>query len=222
MNYTEHIDKINNKERYSFSRFGDGEWNAILEKKGFNCDGHHYFTDMGVRLKEILEETPDYYIGLQNLAKRTYPVNIQRFTNDFNLTWSASDIFHNASINNNLKPLLDALETRNVVLVGGEHLEKFNKKYRFIKIPSKDCWLKHKETLTTIQERLLKHDVNENEEPKSFVILFCASMMSNVLIDELHNLAKQPTIDATLIDIGSVFDMYVGVNSRSYMRNKNK
>jgi len=74
--------------------------------------------------------------------------------------------------------------------------------------------------LSTIQERLLKHDVNENEEPKSFVILFCASMMSNVLIDELHNLAKQPTIDATLIDIGSVFDMYVGVNSRSYMRNK--
>jgi hypothetical protein len=39
-------------------------------------------------------------------------------------------------------------------------------------------------------------------------------MMSNVLIDDLHPIAE--VVGVTLLDMGSIFDPYVGVNSRSY------
>jgi hypothetical protein len=197
MNYQEHIDKINNKERYTFSRFGDGEWNAILEKQGSNCDGHHYFPDMGLRLKEVL----------------TTEI-IDNYANEYGIKWVASDIFHHASIKGNLQPLLEALDTRNVILVGGEHLKNYNKKYKFIPVPRKNCWTDYKKTLTRIQEYLLQNDADNLEEPKNYVILFCASMMSNVLIDDLHPIAE--VVGVTLIDIGSLFDPFVGVNSRAY------
>lgn len=214
MNYQEHIDKINNKERYTFSRFGDGEWNAILEKKGQNCDGHKYFPDMGLRLKEVLTSSPEYYVGLQNLAHRQNTEIIDNYANEYGIKWVASDIFHHASIKGNLQPLLDALDTRNVILVGAEHLKNYNKKFKFIPVPSKDCWTDYKKTLTRIQEYLLQNDADNLEEPKNYVILFCASMMSNVLIDDLHPIAE--VVGVTLIDMGSVFDPFVGKNSRAY------
>jgi hypothetical protein len=214
MNYQEHLDKINNKERYTFSRFGDGEWNAILEKAGSNCDGHQYFRDMGARLKDVLASSPSYYVGLQNLAHQQNTLIIDNYSKEFGIKWVASDIFHHASIKGNLQPLFDALSKRNVVIVGGSHLKSFNSKWKFIEVPQHNCWTEYKSTLTKIQEFLLNNDADSISNPKDFVILFCASMMSNVLIDDLDPIAE--VVGVTLLDMGSLFDPYVGVNSRSY------
>ena len=46
MTFKEHIDKIVNKEMYSFSRWGDGEWLCLLGAKGMNCDKHQYFPEL--------------------------------------------------------------------------------------------------------------------------------------------------------------------------------
>ena len=51
MKFEELIEKIKNKEMFSFSRFGDGEMNAVFGKEGMNCDSHRYFPDMGLRFK---------------------------------------------------------------------------------------------------------------------------------------------------------------------------
>lgn len=202
MTFEEHLEKLKNKEQYSFSRWGDGEWACLLNKQGQNCDRHIYFTDMGKRLREILESKPNYYIGLQNLAYRLHKDVIDKYTNGYKLNWVKSDIFHNASSNKRLNELFEVLKDRNVILVGGGHLKGFND-YSFVEIPRLNCWLSYKDTL----EKLLNIQ-------KDDVVLFCASMMSNVLIDDLHS-------KATLMDLGSVLDPYVNVKSRKYHFNLN-
>jgi hypothetical protein len=198
MNYEEHLSKIRNKEKYSFSRWGDGEWACLLGKQGMNCDKHTYFPDMGGRLFNVLKSKPNYYIGLQSLAHRIYRDAIDRITNKCSLNWVGSDVFHRASMKGRLNELFDALDGRNVILVGGSHLKGF-KDWGFIEVPSVNCWLEHDRVLDDLKKTIKEDDV----------VLFCASMMSNVLIDELHGVA-------TLIDMGSVFDPYVNVNSRKY------
>ncbi len=199
MNYEDYIEAINNKEMFSLSRWGDGEWNCIAGHNGANCDGHKYFGGLGRRLRNILNSSPSYFLGLQSLAYRQRPVLIDEYAANNNIEWVKSDIFHHANIKGNLQPLLDALNTRKVILVGGNHLKNYNKDWEFIEIPRVNCWEGYEKALEDI----------ENVIEKDKVVLFCASMMANVLVDDLHG-------EATLIDLGSVLDPYVGVKSRTY------
>ena len=46
-----YLNKLKNKEYFSFTRYGDGEWICINNTvdsiiTGKNCDGHHYFPEM--------------------------------------------------------------------------------------------------------------------------------------------------------------------------------
>lgn len=199
MNFNQHLQKLQNKEQYSFSRWGDGEWNCLLGKQGMNCDRHNYFDDLGKRLKSILESSPQYYLGLQNLAKRQRPELIDKYTKDYNLTWVQNDVLHTASMKGQFIHFLNVLRGLDVLLVGGNHLRDFNKSWRFIEIPRVNCWLSYEET-----KKKLDVAIKDNT-----VVLFCASMMTNVLIDDFHG-------RGTLIDLGSVLDPYCGVQSRSY------
>ena len=64
------LSRIENNENFSLSRFGDGEWNAVLNVIGENCDGHQYFQDMRIALKQVFEKKNNYYNGIQPLANR--------------------------------------------------------------------------------------------------------------------------------------------------------
>lgn len=213
MTYEQLIQKIENKEPFSFSRWGDGEFNAMMGKQGRNCDGHIYFEDLGRALSEVLDgqrEGQDYYLGLQNLAKRLNKDNphFQELTEG--IDWINADIIHNHSIKNNgVDSLFKALEGRGVTLVGPLHLMEIADAngWRFIDIPIKNCWTQYAETrkrLTSLEER-----------SASDVWLYCASMMSNVLIDDMHGYGR----GHTQIDIGSAFDPYVGRLTRTYHEN---
>lgn len=208
MNLQDFIDKLEHRESFSFSRWGDGEWNAVFGVKGQNCDGHKYFTDMGRRLREILSSKPTYILGLQPLAVRIYGKHIENLTKQFELTWINSDVFHNANMDGSISKLWDCLGNKKVLIVGPKHLDSSNISklfpFEFYQIPSKNCWIEH--------DRIL-NDLNETIK-EDHVVLFCASMMTNVLVDELHE-------KCTLIDFGSVLDPYVGVNSRRYHKKLN-
>ena len=94
------ISKLNNKENFSFARYGDGEWNCIMNKQGRNCDAHIYFPHMGEALRNALCNN-DYYIGLQTLAHRMHPDFVTKVSKENNLKWCRSDFLHHWSINNN-------------------------------------------------------------------------------------------------------------------------
>lgn len=201
-------EKLRNKEPFSFSRWGDGEWNAVYGKQGHNCDGHEYFPDMGKRLRQVLESKPTYMMGLQPLTiSSDRIIQIQK---DFpGIDWVDADSIHNASIDGRIGELFDSLKGRNVLVVGPKHIAKINfKEWNFVFVPYNNCWSEY----NSIKRELylaMNHINTLNKE--SIVVLFCASMMSEVLIDDFSYLDYH-----TFIDIGSAFDPYAGVKSRGY------
>lgn len=196
------IDKLKVNENFAFSRWGDGEWKCILGYKGNNCDGHIYYPSLSKRLSEVIDSHPKYIMGMQPLSVRVMWDNISNKANS--IEWVNADALHYASINGVLNKFTDAIKNRNIILVCGSYMKGINifKPNDICLIDSVNCYLNYDATL-----REVKGKIKDNS-----VVLFCASMMSNVLIDDLFNLNNK----CTYIDAGSVFDPYVGKISRSY------
>jgi hypothetical protein len=186
---------------FSWSRWGDGEFNCIFGMDGCNCDGHEYFPDLGKRLERILENQPKYYIGLQELAIERYK-GVKRFDDLIKMNnWTSTEILHNASEQGELNQFIKCLQNRKIMLVGPHWLLKLPLKLKvFIDVPTSNCWKNYLAINDTIYDTL---------EP-NMVVLYSAGMMSNVLIDMFAD------TDITQIDTGSVFDPYCGKMSRDY------
>jgi len=218
------LEKINKEIPFAFSRYGDGEWFAIFEKKntknpnepGANCDNHKFFPDMGEALRNVLKSKPEYFLGMQNLALRTQGDRIGMYLEDnkLELEWGNADILHHANIKTQLKDFFEVLKTKSILLIAPERLKGINKYFSynyFVEVPQVDCWLDKKRILYEISKIL-------NRKKGYIVILFCASMAANVWIDLLYN--QDDYKDFTcMIDAGSIFEPFVGVKIRSYHHN---
>jgi hypothetical protein len=193
MTYQELINKLNNREPFSFSRFGDGEFACMLGKSGANCDGHEYFPDLGERLNQAWND-PKGIIGTQRYGQAMYP--------QFTHTGIDADILHKASINGELDLLVNTLDARryDIIMIGPSRLRGAILCSTFIEVPLKNAWEKYDYTLERLRFHVQKWDI----------ILYCCGMMAEVLIHDMYS------DDITQIDCGSVFDPYVGVNSRMY------
>ena len=209
MTYKELLNKLTNGENFSFARYGDGEFNAILgSNQPHNCDKHQYFKDMGLRLLKIIQSSPDYVMGLQGLAQRQRENDKDFHDLIAGIDWIDADIIHKASIKGDLYGLFEALSTRKSILVSKVGLLNINwkitgvKPFAHVAINEKDCWLDYKEISQQLKA-IISPDV---------VILYCAGMPAEVFIDDIYNEFK----DVTQIDIGSAFDPYVGLDIRSY------
>src|SRR6185436_17507756 len=191
--YEEFLEKIKNKEPFSFSRWGDGEWTAITgsrpETHG-NVDGHLFYADMGIALANVLKSKPKYYLGMQRFAaEETHRDEINKFCaeNDLNqLQWVNADVWHHASIHGEFEKFFEALKDRGVLLVGPEYLVCSdwgpNRLWHRLQIPDKNCWLERKDIFYRLTAWLDMHEDRSNE---GVVVLFCASMPTKWLIDEL-------------------------------------
>ena len=102
---------LRNGEAFSFSRFGDGEFAAIFGVEGANVDGHRFFPDLGMKLKEIVESKPDYLMGLQTQALLAHgALPIRSLSPD--TQWVLADSLHNASMEGHLGSFFNALDGR--------------------------------------------------------------------------------------------------------------
>jgi hypothetical protein len=196
------IDKIVNNVPFSFSRWGDGEFYCMLGNKGKNCDGHMYFKGLRERLLEVIESSPEYYTGLQGLANRLLCENPEYINLITPVNWCYSDILHEESQNGNLDRFVRAMNGKHKIVVGNKYLKDLPFKFDHVVIPENNCWLNVAETQYKIS----------NLSRYGSIILYSASMMSNVLIDRLHN------EEYTQIDCGSIWDPYVGRRIRGYQR----
>lgn len=215
------LKKIADKEPFSFSRFGDGEWASLLQmedERRTNTDGHTYFKDMGEALVNVLKSKPNYYLGMQRFARdERYPEEIDSFLDKHSLkelNWVNADVFHHASIKGYFEQFFDVIEKLDcpVILVGPKYLEDLIWRFGFathIQIPEKNCWLKRDDIMNEVNYHL----ANCSEELESAIVLFVASMPANYMIDELY---KKYGADHTFIDCGSVFDPYCGQVKRGY------
>lgn len=196
------IKKIENKENFAFSRFGDGEWLNIRKSPGQNCDGNIYFHELGDRLKNIVENKQDYYIGAQNL-KWNLPSDVAQYKANF---YHDSDVFHFASMDGKLQPLFEVLKKVHIVYIGNSNLSQLPFINEFIEIPMNNVWTQYNKVLNKISSTF----TNNHK-----LYLLSAGMCANVFIHDLWALDKTNSY----IDVGSVFDPYIGRNSRSYHKN---
>ncbi len=205
-----YVSKFNSGRPFSFARYGDGEWNAMLNVEGANCDGHAYFPELGEDLRKTLFFKGAYYYGLQPRAIRSMRKQLQVFLTAHHLSvqWHNADVFHDANVHGKLFPLIAALRSRDVVMIGPSHLRALGERVfsfkEFIEIPLRNCYLAKEE----IQKRILEIAAKR----KATVYAFSASMTTKTLIHALF-----PIIGKTnwMIDFGSLWDIYVGVKSRN-------
>ncbi len=213
--YNQFLQKLKDKEPFTFSRFGDGEFASLLNLRPEigqkNADGHEFFPDMGEALANVLKSKPEYYVGMQRFAREDrYPEQIEKFLNDNDLNglnWVNADVWHHASIHGDFEEFFEALKTRSVVFVAPAYLKSLNKfSCGFVTVADQNCWFSRQDVINEIKSKW----VNTRE---NVVFIFCASMPAKVMIHELYQeFGKQHTF----LDAGSVFDPYVGKASRSY------
>jgi hypothetical protein len=199
MNYDTFLKLLKEWTPFAFSRWGDGEWLNIRGTQGYNCDGNYYFNDLGKRLKAIVSKSQSYYMGAQCNP------NLLSDKHLYNQNWFDSTFLVKANIDGTLYKFTDILKTRHVVYVGNETLNKLSFIDSFIRIPTKDVWIRYEEFLDTIKHIVMLNDV----------VLFSAGMCANVFIHDLW--AWKDT--ASYIDVGAIFDPYVGKLSRGYHKN---
>lgn len=199
--YNEICEKLENGEPFKFSRWGDGEWGCMAGWTGVNRDGNEYSPDLRRELIEIFESKPDYYIGIQhgvfyNDDLREYVIRTL-FWKDTD--YVDGDIIHKASEFGYLDEFVTALKDRDVTIIGATYFGELP--YKHIAIQSSNSY--------PYNDMLFDNDIRFDPES---VFLVAAAMNSNVIIDKLPE-------DVTAIDIGSVFDPYLGRPRASYQHN---
>lgn len=202
------LNKLINNEHFKYSRFNDGEYNAIIGNRpnACNCDGHQYFPEMGIELKNILLnynydnnyiiESFDYWHDLlphiSDIMNQLTMMNTKlRFLNtDF------IRIAHEQTPEKFIQ-LLEILKTKKIVIVGPYYLKKLDKflEFRFIEVPLKNCYLHKNRIIKEIE------DINSNES--DIIYLFSSSMPTKIFIDAFKNDKNN-----TYIDWGSVWDTF--------------
>ena len=218
-NYQYILKRLRDNEPFSFSRWGDGEWEAVLNLKGqdeANCDGHQYFDSMRQELKNILVKKVPYMLGMQRLA---YHKMMGRKIDQFlranhlkasDLWWVDADVFHDASMAGRIKPLFDELKKKKVILVGPAYLKAFKHfDFDFVEVPVVNCW--------TERDRVMKDIYAIVDSKPVDTVLFCAGMTSNWMVDQLHGRFK-----GFILDIGSLLDPFVGKATRNYHKKLGK
>lgn len=196
---------------FSFVRYGDGEFNAVLGVQGENCDGHKYYGDMGNALAQTLHKprTEKYFYGIGPKAtKRAFSENVNWFLerHAVSIPWHDSEVFLTASLAGALHPLIERIRNLpDTVLVGPRYLQSLHLCKQHIPVPEKNAWLYRNEARNELSKVMRE----------ASLILFSSGFLSKVLIWELHPYCVRKTF---LWDTGSVFDMYCGRDSRTYAR----
>ena len=219
-NFEYYLNLIKNDIHFKYSRFNDGELIAIINKtpNQGNCDGHIYFPDMGIELKNaLLNYKYDEFYILESFKYwyNTLPYIKSLLDNlkiiNTELTFLEIDFIRILHEQNHIlfKELLNILKTKNIVIIGADYLSKLDKYFEFkhIKIPIKNCYLSKND--------IIKEIINLNNERNNNVYLFSASMATNVIIDVFKNDNKN-----TYIDWGSVWDTFFVSEEYKFLRKR--
>lgn len=196
--FNEICQKLIDREPFKFSRWGDGEWACMKGVVGENRDGNTYLPELGEELRKILFSNPPYKLGLQYGVLYNYGLREFVFKHlwELNLDWVNGDILHQALEFGYLSLFVGALKDREVVIVGAKYLDKLP--YRHVTTPNTDSFKEN--------DRILLDCLQYAMNP---VYLVANAMNSNVIIDRLPD-------HVTAIDIGSVFDPYLGIPRATY------
>lgn len=196
---------IETKPGFSFARLSDGGFFCMQGRKGVNCDGVVYTSEQSSALLGVMRD-PNITHGITSIA--IYTANAAGWLNAMNIVvdWYDADVMNKASDTGNLLPFVECLRKRKSVVVGPSHLTKLGgfPISAFISCHPTQAFEEVDELEMEIAYRLQKIDADT-------ILLSAGQGASPTLVSRLHSLYPKLVI----IDVGSLWDPYVGVLSRS-------
>lgn len=212
------LNKLKNRESFSFSKFADGEYKVLRNERITNCDRWTFNPTIHKQEHQYLLDSyqykhEDYYVGLS--CPCCQPIDhINWMRNNVrtqNVTWA------NIFVNGNYEFFKQNFFTEfdkwngNVTIVANE--AGLNKKLPFqinhylpIQI---GAWFRPQ--LDHILTILREQAVTSNGQ----LFLFSAGPLGNILAHQLHLVNK----NNTYLDIGSTINPWITGNNRGYLQN---
>lgn len=217
--------KILNNQNFALSRFGDGEMIVIngesidLSEKyngehkytpGDKADEHH----RALLADSLSYRSDNYFVGIACPCcvgkEKFFKLKEQSRQPEEQLTWA--NLFVNSNYARFKSETVAALSTRKIVIVCHQRADLSGLAFPTIKDfrVGSNAW-------TEDYQRLLPELVEyiENTTEENSVFIFCAGVLSNILIAELHRQFPQHTY----LDVGSVFDVELALGkTRKYLK----
>lgn len=208
--FNEYVQALNSRVPFAMSRWGDGEWKALLGHQGSTCDGQTYSKALRRALTDVLGSRPTYEVGMSAFAVRRYGDAIERYLQQHGLSfhWTNADVFASASRESRLAPLVAALYARTVILIGPKYLSalKLFPVVSHVVVPEHEAFNEwpslRRRSLHTVELYLTTNPV----------VAISAGPVAKLLV---HALASACPC-ATVVDFGSVWDPYAGRITRTY------
>ena len=207
-------DEMEAGRRYSFSRWGDGEWAAMLGDYGPNADGVNLSEKMGRALREVVGRQRPYLHGMLPVALRVYGEQIEEYWQEQELwrdCWYQGEVLLEGMLTGNLLPLLNQLRQRRVLYVGPQYcrqVKQFLSLSGFVGVHGSEAFDDRARILTSVLMAIGGLDIE--------VVCYSAGPASNWLIAEIYEVVEGKVWQ---LDFGSMWDGFFGVSSRSYIKN---
>lgn len=215
-NFTKDIEIIfnalKNREKFSFSKYADGEYAILIDRKITNCDNWTYDPDLHQMYRDELMESyqyneDGYYVGIScpccvgNEDTKWMRDNVR--VNDKNLTWA--NIFVNGNYNYFKNNFIPEFNNHDIILVANENANIVNLPFKIeehIKVTG-TAWKDNFDLLGSLPKK----------EYSDKLFLFCAGPLGNMLA---YNMWKNNK-NNTYIDIGSTLNTWLVGNNRGYL-----
>lgn len=208
-----YVERIERNEPFTFVRMGDGEWSAILGDRTRTSSGSQALNIR--RLRKMMRQSiiqahrdVNYVVTMRPGSQRPGIENWLEHNKPAWLKFKDCRVFYKASKQSKLYPFIQALRESKlpIIVVGPERLKKLHGRVfgivEFIKIPNKDCFV----MIDQLMLRVLALQ-------RSAIVLFSAGPAAKIMCWHLHS---QIGGQSFLLDLGSLFDPYVGKRTRQY------
>lgn len=202
---TEFVEMIETIPGFSFARISDGGFFCMQGRKGYNCDGAAYSKEQSDCLFSMIKDENIYH-GITSIALHIAKATEWLNEKNIDIQWYDADVMNKASDDGNLLPFIECLRKKKSLLVGAAHLDRLNgfPVTSFVECHATRAFEEVDELEAEIDFRILK------DKPDA-VLLSAGQGASPTLVSRLH--AAHPKL--IILDVGSLWDPYVGVLSRS-------
>jgi hypothetical protein len=199
---------IKRKQPFGFLKFGDGEYFAMTNTNGSNCDGTQYTIELGNKLKESIK----YFSKLKNIFAGRWQSNdymfkaIEEMVKPNSIQWTdyhtmifkTKDEYFNTKKRYFYKAIRDTVYQK--IYICNESMVKLSKdllKIDNFVVVDPSNWFSEN------YDKILENTILQIKNPENCLILTSAGMGSKVLLMDIHK--RFPKI--SFIDIGSALDL---------------
>lgn len=205
LSLTDFVAMIETVPGFSFARFSDGGFFCMQGRKGQNCDGVVYTQEQASALLGAIRD-PNITHGLTSIAVHAANAKEWLAAMQLHVEWYDADVMLKASDSGELLPFIECLRRRKSLVVGPSHLARLG---GFPIVERVEC---HPTQAFEEVDQLELEIAYRIKRSKIDTVLFsCGQGASPTLVSRMHSLYPE----IVFLDVGSLWDPYVGVLSRS-------